>query len=499
MTSDNEPYPEPSSNDPRRSEQPHPAVDPPAAATGSSPAGAPDEPLAIPAEARPGLDEQSGRPGVAPDSGLPTAPPPTSPPVGDSWPPPPPTSPPDQWGPPSEQWPVTASSSAPATSSLPPTSTAPGVHARQRPGGWIWPVVCVLALLLGVVGGVGGAALYDELSSDVAADGQTGDGLADVDLGTQPPLDEDGTVASVADAMVPSTVRIVAEFQGQDGGATGSGFVFDKQGHIVTNNHVVADAAENDGSIQIVDQDGTYYDATVVGRSPVYDLALLYAEDATDLPPASIGNSKKLQVGDPVVAIGYPLGLNTTVTSGIVSALGQPVSTGNTADDSSYINAVQTDAAINPGNSGGPLVNRRGQVIGVNSAIATNGGGTVDQAAGNIGVGFAIPSEQVLVTADQILKSGEAQYPVIGAKVQTGGVQTESGGQLVEIVDGSPSQDAGLRKDDLITHVNGEPVSDGLHLIVVIRSYQPGDTVEFTVKRGNQTQQVDVTLDGEVG
>ncbi len=194
----------------------------------------------------------------------------------------------------------------------------------------------------------------------------------------------------------------------------------DGDGHIVTNNHVVADAAKNDGPIVVVDHDRNRYEAEVVGRSPVYDLAILFIEKHDDLKPAKLGYSTKLQVGEPVVALGSPLGLNDTVTSGIVSYLHRPVTTGASADESSYIDAVQTDAAINPGNSGGPLVNQKGEVIGVNSAIATAGGGSIDQDAGNIGVGFAIPVEQVRITADQILKSGKAQYPLIGANVKPG-------------------------------------------------------------------------------
>jgi putative serine protease PepD len=434
-----------------------------------------DEPLAIPAAGRPG-ESTAAAPGTTGTTGTPGA--------GAAWPPPPPSEPPPGWA-----------------AHRPSAGDHRAGDHRPAPGAprWMWPVVCVLALVLGLLGGVGGALLHDQISGDVGADGRTTGGLGDVDLQDRAPLKESGSVAAVAEEMVPSTVRIIASVQGQNGGATGSGFVFDKQGHIVTNNHVVADAAADDGAIQVVDQDGRHLEARVVGRSPVYDLALLYAEEAKDLKPAALGRSQQLLVGDPVVAIGYPLGLNTTVTSGIVSALGQPVSTGNTEDDSSYINAVQTDAAINPGNSGGPLVNRRGQVIGVNSAIATNGGGSVDGTAGNIGVGFAIPVEQVLVTVDQILRDGEAEYPVIGAKVQTGGVQDFAGGELVEIIDGSPSEDAGLQKGDVVTEVNGEPVSDGLDLIVTIRSYQPGETIEFTVDRGGDEQKVDVTLDGEVG
>ena len=261
---------------------------------------------------------------------------------------------------------------------------------------------------------------------------------------------------------------------------------------------LVAGAADAGGKIEIVDQNGERHTARLVGRSPVYDLAVLYVPDAKDLTPAALGRSESLRIGEGVVAIGSPLGLSSTVTSGIVSALDRPVTTGGQeADDLSYINAVQTDAAINPGNSGGPLVNLRGQVVGVNSAIATAGGGFGGE-AGNIGVGFAIPVEQVRVTADQILKDGEARYPVIGAQVNTGRADQE-GAPVVEVMGGTPAEEAGLREGDLITAVDGERVTDGIALIVSIRTHQPGETIEFTVERDGREQTVPITLDSEVG
>ncbi len=385
----------------------------------------------------------------------------------------------------------------------PAPATRPMAADRARPTGarvtgWIWPAVAAVALVIGVVGGVGGAVVYDNLSDDDTP-GTVSEGLAGVDTVSLPPLKDGGTVSAVAAELLPSTVQISAEFEGQEGGATGSGFVLDKQGHIITNNHVVEDAAENEGPIEIVDHEGNRYDATVVGRSPTYDIAVLYAESATGLKPAALGASRQLRVGDGVVAIGSPLGLSSTVTAGIVSALNRPVTTGETGDDSSYINAVQTDAAINPGNSGGPLVNLVGQVVGVNSAIATNGGGTIDGEAGNIGVGFAIPVEQVKITADQILKTGEARFPVIGAKVQTGGVDDGDGAVIDEVLGDTPAEEAGLRKDDRVIAVDGQRVTDGIGLIVAIRSHQPGETVEFTLVREGDEQTIEITLGSETG
>jgi putative serine protease PepD len=407
------------------------------------------------------------------------------PPAVASWAPPTSQAPPGQW----------AGFPPPGTQAFP---VAPPRHVapRGRVPGWLWPVVCVLALVVGLVGGAIGGLVYDQVT-DRTGPGTVSSGLQGVDTVSVPPLETDnGSVAAVAESMLPSTVQISAEFDGESGAATGSGFVLDRQGHVITNNHVVADAVSDDGPIEIVDQDGNRYQATVVGRSPVYDLAVLYAKRAASLKPAALGASQALRVGEPVVAFGSPLGLSSTVTAGIVSALRRPVTTGDSSNDSSYINAVQTDAAINPGNSGGPLVNLRGQVVGVNSAIATTGG--ISGESGNIGVGFAIPIEQVRITADQILRTGEARYPVIGAKVQTG-EDDGSGAQIDEVLQDTPADQSGLREGDIVTEVNGERVTDGIALIVAIRSHQPGETLEFTVERDGRERTISVTLDSEVG
>ncbi|HEV2796191.1 MAG TPA: trypsin-like peptidase domain-containing protein, partial [Nocardioides sp.] len=361
---------------------------------------------------------------------------------------------------------------------------------------WVWPAVAVLALLVGVLGGLAGGALQDELS---AQRGTVDNGLDGVRTQSAAPLDaENGSVAAVAQALLPSTVQILAELDGQAGGATGSGFVLDREGHVVTNDHVVASAAEEDGAITVIDHEGKRHEATVVGRSSVYDLAVLDVEGAGALEPAALGASKVLRVGDSVIAFGAPLGLSQTVTSGIVSALDRPVTTsGESEDESSYINAVQTDAAINPGNSGGPLVNLAGEVVGVNSAIATNGGSSGE--AGNIGVGFAIPIEQVITTVDQILRTGKAEYPVIGAQVRTGGEPDAEGATITEVMPDTPAERAGLQKDDVITAVDDQPVNDGIALIVAIRTHRPGETVEMLVLRGGEEQVVEVELDGKVG
>ncbi len=385
----------------------------------------------------------------------------------------------------------------------PQQHSQPGAHAARsdvptaRVGGWVWPVVAMLALVVGVIGGVVGAAGFRILDEASEQPGLVSSGLDGVETREDAPLTaEDGTIANVADALLPSTVQIIAEFGGDESGATGSGFVLDRQGHVVTNSHVVADADEDGGRIQVVDQEGNRYDAEVVGRSAVYDLAVLIApEMAGEFEPSALGASTRLRVGETVVAIGSPLGLSSTVTAGIVSALDRPVTTGD-PESTSYINAVQTDAAINPGNSGGPLVNLLGEVVGVNSAIATTGGFGRD--AGNIGVGFAIPVEQVRITADQILRTGEAQYPVIGAEVRTGNGDGD-GAEIQEVTAGSAAEEAGLQDGDVVTEVEGVRVTDGIALIVAIRTYQPGERVDFTVRRDGQERVVSIELRGQVG
>ncbi|WP_081790652.1 S1C family serine protease [Nocardioides sp. URHA0032] len=399
-----------------------------------------------------------------------------------------PSTPPPSWVPPTVQ--------APPYRWTPPPPPPPPRAPRARVPGWIWPVVCVLALVVGVAGGAIGGLVYEQVRDDTP--GTVSDGLAGVDTVSEAPLPAgNGSIAAVAARLLPSTVQISAEYQGQEGGATGSGFVLDRQGHIVTNNHVVQDADQDKGPINVVDEDGNSYPATVVGRSSVYDLAVLYVPKAKGLEPAALGSSQALRVGESVVAIGSPLGLSSTVTAGIVSALHRPVTTGSTGDDSSYINAVQTDAAINPGNSGGPLVNLRGQVVGVNSAIATTGG-TVGGESGNIGVGFAIPIEQVRITADQILRTGEARYPVIGAKVKTGQTSGD-GAEIDSVMPDTPAEKGGLEKGDVIVAVDGEKVSDGIALIVAIRAHQPGETVDFTIERDGKEETVSLILGAETG
>jgi putative serine protease PepD len=375
------------------------------------------------------------------------------------------------------------------TQPMPYQGWYPVTPQRAHLPGWVWPVVAATALVVGLVGGAMGGALVSGL--DAAGPVPS---VLETDDTAPPPLDpENGSVAAVAETLLPSTVQILTRGGPGEGGGTGSGFVVDRQGHVITNNHVVAGVAD-EGRIQVVDHAGRRHEATIVGRSPVYDIAVLDVEGAGRLQPAALGSSRSMNVGETVVAIGSPLGLGSTVTSGIVSALDRPVTTGD-ADESSFINAVQTDAAINPGNSGGPLVNLRGEVVGVNSAIATMGG--FANQAGNIGVGFAIPMEQVKITATQIMRSGEAKYPVIGANVNTG--SRRDGAEIVEVPAGTPAARAGLEEGDIVLAVDDKAVTDGIGLIVAIRSHQPGETISLTVRRDGSQRRLEITLDAKVG
>jgi putative serine protease PepD len=310
---------------------------------------------------------------------------------------------------------------------------------------------------------------------------------------TQAPLPLSNTsIAQVAAKLLPSTVQVIADLPGPKA-ATGSGFVFDTAGHVITNNHVVADAAAS-GKIRVIDYQGNSHKATIVGRSQVYDVAVLEVAGISSLPPVTLGASRSMQVGDSVVAIGSPLGLSSTVTSGIISALDRPVSAGP-AKTASFFSAVQTDAAINPGNSGGPLVNLQGEVIGVNSAIATVSRTATE--AGSIGVGFAIPIEQVKRTADQIVKNGHALYPVIGASVDVGA--RGNGAYVEDVPSGTPSDQAGIKKGDVVVAFDGIAVHNGVELIVLIRLYQPGDSVTLSVRRDGTVRKIQLTLGGKEG
>jgi putative serine protease PepD len=302
------------------------------------------------------------------------------------------------------------------------------------------------------------------------------------------------SIAGLAARVIPAVVSIAVK--GFSGSGTGSGFFLDSDGLILTNNHVV-EAAATGGTITVELSDGKKYRAKLIGRDSPYDLAVLKI-DVVGAPTLQLGNSEQVQVGDAVIAIGSPLGLSGTVTSGIISSKNRAVTTGNGNGESSFINALQTDAAINPGNSGGPLVDATGAVIGVNSAIATLG---FSSQAGSIGLGFAIPINQAKKTAEQLIKTGSATYPIMGISVDsrftgTGALITSEG---VGITPGGPADKVGLKAGDVIIEFDGAEVENSDELIVMIRSKNVGDKVKIKYKRNSLIKEVTVTLAASKG
>ena len=300
------------------------------------------------------------------------------------------------------------------------------------------------------------------------------------------------SIAGIAARVSPSVVSIDA--QTPQGGDTGSGFFIQSDGTILTNNHVIEGAVTSGGSITVNLVNGKSYPATVMGRDGSYDLAVLKI-DVTDSPALQLGNSDTIQVGDPVIAIGSPLGLAGTVTSGIISAKDRPVTSGGGTGQNSFINALQTDAAINPGNSGGPLVDANGAVIGVNSAIASLGSNFASQ-SGSIGLGFAIPINQAKKTAEQIIKTGKATYPIMGISVDT--TFSGTGARITTlgsgILAGGPAGKAGLRAGDIIIELDGKSIANSDELVVAIRSHNVGDRVTVKYLRGSLTLSASITL-----
>lgn len=299
------------------------------------------------------------------------------------------------------------------------------------------------------------------------------------------------SVAGIAQRVLPSVVSIST--QTASGSATGSGFVIESSGYILTNNHVV-EGVTGSNAISVTLNDGRSIDATIVGTDAAYDLAVLKIS-ATNLPALQFGDSDKIQVGDPVIAVGSPLGLSGTVTSGIISAKNRAVSAGGSSGESSFINALQTDAAINPGNSGGPLVDATGAVIGVNSAIASLGS-SINGQSGSIGLGFAIPINQARKTANQLIKSGKATYPIIGISLDLNYAQ---GGAKISntptgIHAGGPAQAAGLQAGDIITKFDGKAINGPDELIVAVRAKNVGDQVKLTYLRNGSAHEVTITL-----
>ena len=350
------------------------------------------------------------------------------------------------------------------------------IYIQKRNNSSLFVLVIVAALIAGAIGATLGRSTTQNLGANLV---QT------ENIVERAP----GSIAALAARLIPAVVSIAVN--AGSGSGTGSGFFLDSDGFILTNNHVVESAA-NSGRITVETSDGKKYPARLIGRDNSYDLAVLKI-DVQAAPTLQLGNSDQVMVGDAVIAIGSPLGLSGTVTAGIISSKNRPVTTGNGFGESSFINALQTDAAINPGNSGGPLVDSTGAVIGVNSAIATLGAGSQ---AGSIGLGFAIPINQAKKTAEQLINTGSATYPIMGISVDTqfNGVGALISSESTGITPGGPADKAGLRKGDIIIALDGASVENSNELIVAIRSKNIGDKVKVKFKRNNITREVDVVL-----
>jgi putative serine protease PepD len=396
-----------------------------------------------------------------------------------------------------------------------PQFAAPGTHQGASPGP-NWPfgpqqqpvaptpgkpkrmglaIVAATALLVGAAGGVGAAAVYSATNDTNAVSPSVTAPLN----GNQaaPASAPDGSVQNAAAKVMGSVVKIAVSTQ--QGAATGSGIVISKDGLIVTNNHVVGGAGQG-AKITVILNDGKTVPATVKGLDPLTDLAVIHA-DATDLTPATLGASGKLAVGQGVVAIGSPFGLQSTVTSGIVSALDRPVTSGDEEQDSTTVfPAIQTDAAINPGNSGGALIDLAGQVVGINSAIKT-AGGSGQSAGGNIGLGFAIPIDQAKPIIDELVAKGKATHARLGVTVgdaqSTDGLT--SGARLGEATPGGAANKAGLQAGDVVTAVDGKAIASGDALVAAVRSHRPGDEVKVTFTRAGKSSEVTATLGSDDG
>jgi putative serine protease PepD len=376
---------------------------------------------------------------------------------------------------------------------------APALPPASRPrrglrGKGLAVTVVAASLLFGGAAGVGGAAAWTSTHDEVQSSPvlvQTGSATAQASAG--------GSIEKVAQGVLPSVVMI--DVSGSNGSGSGSGIILSQDGKILTNNHVVA-LAGNGGRLSVSFNDGSHAPAKVLGTDPLTDTAVIQAEGVHGLTPATLGHSSSLQVGQGVVAIGSPFGLDATVTSGIVSALNRPVNVGQVSQGNATVYpAIQTDAAINPGNSGGPLVNLTGEVVGIDAAIQTATDQSTGGEPGSIGLGFAIPIDEVLPIVQQMIKGETPTHARLGIGVENAasgaGAQITDGAKISQVNNGSAAADAGLKAGDVITKVDDHLITSSDSLVAMIRSYRPGDTVTVTYERGGDTHTVRVTLDSD--
>jgi len=390
-----------------------------------------------------------------------------------------------------------------------------GRRGPRRPG-WFGvagvAVVCAVAasaLTAGLVGAFG-----QDTSSSTGSTSSSSSGSSQIQGVSETTVNWQAVVSAVAPSVVSVTVT------GQSGEAEGSGIVYDTSGHIVTNNHVVSGLG-TDARIKVTLSDGREYDATIVGTDPATDLAVISLTDPpSDLTAATFGDSDDVVAGQAVMALGNPLGLSGSATTGIVSALNRPVLTTTqdesqstdpfgqqfgqqqqqTTSETAATNAIQTDAAINPGNSGGALLDSSGKVIGINSSIASLSSASSESQSGSIGLGFAIPSNEVRMIADQLISSGTAQHAWLGVSMSeesataTVGDVTRQGAAVAEVTSGSPAAEAGVQAGDVITAVDGQTIDGYESLTATIRGKAVGSDVELTVVRNGSEQTLTATL-----
>lgn len=393
--------------------------------------------------------------------------------------------------------PVTATTVAPKTNSAP---TWKGILAALI-------ATCIISVGLGV----GASQFFDSgtRTSSSSSSSQEVEQSGTTEVVTSSGDSPDWV--AVAEAVRPATVTISVS-AGQSS-STGSGVIWDTEGTIVTNNHVVSDAT-NGGSIYVTLYDGRIYSASIVGTDSTTDLAVIRLDDPPDdLVAARFTTSSDLQVGQEVMAIGSPLGLTDTVTTGVISALDRPVTVTTSSDDDSNpfsamtqqqetvtTNAIQVDASLNPGNSGGPLFDSEGAVIGINSSIASVSS-TSSSSAGSIGLGFAIPVDLVKNVVSQILENGEAEHAVLGVTVSSATVSvagtTRVGAQIESVVSGGAADQADLQEGDVVISIDGNTVESSSSLTGYVRRYNSGDQVVLEVVRNGTLMEVEVTLQAE--
>jgi len=374
---------------------------------------------------------------------------------------------------------------APSSAATEPPVMAPAPPKEKRRVG----LGTALALML--VGSVASGSIVGLTLANTNAGGES-ETVNSLREPSQPSPDApEGGVERVAADVLPTVVSI--QLATRAGASSGSGSIISSDGYVLTNHHVVA-GAENGGLMQVTLNNGATHEAEFVASDPATDIAVIKIRDISDLPVITFGDSSGINVGQEVVAIGSPLGLSSTVTSGIVSSLNRPVRASDGGGESSLIDAIQTDAAINPGNSGGPLVDMNGHLIGMNSVIASLSSGGE---AGSIGLGFAIPSNFAKRVADQLIATGEATYPMLGVQVAARG--DVDGALIASVEPGSPAEEAGLAEGDVVTRVEDRIIDTSDALVADIRSQEFGQTVtlEVTQPDTGQTREVEVTLTTE--